>query len=89
MTKFEVGKTYLHTLDTGAGMRFRIDARTEKMATVTIHPGGGRYEKTRRSAEGMQLKCMISPTAQKNGDTQECSWQQNTVKSLHQRLLRR
>lgn len=48
MTKFEVGKTYLHTLDTGAGMRFRIDARTEKMATVTIHPGGGRYEKTRR-----------------------------------------
>lgn len=40
MTKFEVGKTYLHTLDTGAGMRFRIDARTEKMATVTIHPGG-------------------------------------------------
>ena len=48
MTKFEVGKTYLHTLDNGAGLAFRIDGRTEKMVTVTIHPDEGKYQQTRR-----------------------------------------
>lgn len=34
-----------------------------------------------RENENRNLKIVMQRTARKNGDTQECSWQQNTAKS--------
>ena len=47
MTKFETGVVYLRYLDNGGVCAYKIPKRTEKTATISIHPGG-KYEKIKR-----------------------------------------
>lgn len=59
-----------------------------KMNTNELRDLAAELGADRKKLYGTSKQSLIL-TIRKNGDTQECSWQQNTAKSLHQRLLRR